>query len=184
MTLSAPTRRFASDQSGLAAVEFALVLPVLLLLALGLAEVGRFALLSLKLQHAATTMADLVSRDEALTVAAVQSMFSATGHIVQPFDIADQGVVVLSGIGVDPGKVAAVFWQQHGAGKLARASDIGTSGGKATLPKDLAVRDGETVIAAEVFFSYEPWLLRLVPATLLRRVAYFRPRLGTLRSLG
>ena len=91
---------------------------------------------------------------------------------------------MLSGIGVDPGKAAAVFWQQHGAGKLARASDIGASGGKATLPKDLVVRDGETVIAAEVFFSYEPWLLRLVPATLLRRVAYYRPRLGTLRSLG
>ena len=58
-----------------------------------------------------------------------------------------------------------MFWQQQGAGKLARASDIGASGGKATLPKDLVLRDGETVIVAEVLFRYEPWLLGLVPET-------------------
>ena len=55
---------FCRDQRGIAAVEFALVLPVMILFSLGIAEVGRFALLNLKLQHAATTMADLAARDE------------------------------------------------------------------------------------------------------------------------
>ena len=50
---------FRRDRAGIAAVEFALVLPVMILFSLGIAEVGRFALLNLKLQHAATTMADL-----------------------------------------------------------------------------------------------------------------------------
>src|SRR6476659_2222278 len=96
------------EDSGIAAVDFALVLPVMILFSLGLAEVGRFALLNLKLQHAANNMADLASRDEQLSVAAVTSMFSATQHIVQPFDIADQGKVILSGVGVDTGVPAKI----------------------------------------------------------------------------
>ena len=178
-----PWQRLRSDRSGIAAVEFALVLPVMLLFSLGVAEVGRFALLNLKLQHVATTMADLASRDEQLTLAAVQSMFSAAEHIANPFDIANDGVVILSGAGVEAKAPAAVFWQQRGAGKLGQTSGIGKSGESARLPADLILRDGETVVVAEAIFHYRPWLLRVLPETVLRRVAYFRPRLGTLRNL-
>ncbi len=176
-------RCFRRDERGIAAVEFALVLPVLILFSMGLAEVGRFTLLTLKLQHAATTMGDLAARDEQLSLAAVQSMFTAMDHIVQPFDLSDQGVVVLSGVGVDNGSAPKIFWQEHGAGKLKENSWIGLAGANATLPKDLLLRDGETVIVAEAMFRYEPWLLALIPQAMLRRVAFYRPRLGTLRSL-
>jgi Flp pilus assembly pilin Flp len=176
-------REFWGDRSGIAAVEFALVLPVMILFSLGIAEVGRFALLTLKLQHAATTMGDLASRDEELTVGAVQSMFSAMQHIVQPFDLADDGVVIVSGVGIDGGGPPTVFWQLNGAGALDETSEVGAEGGDATLPGDLILRDGETVIVAEAVFRYTPWLLAIVPETLLRRAAYYRPRLGTLREL-
>ena len=59
-------------------------------------------------------------------------MFTAMDHIVQPFDISDQGVVVLSGVGVDKGSAPKIFWQQHGAGKLSENSQIGLSGANAT----------------------------------------------------
>ena len=176
-------QRLAKDRSGLAAVEFALILPVMILFAMGIAEVGRFALLSLKLQHAANTMADLASRDEELSLAAVQSMFSAMQHIVQPFEIGADGLVIVSGVGVDAGGEPTVFWQEEGAGALDEASVVGAEGGDAALPDDLILRDGETVIVAEAYFHYTPWLLRIVPETILRRMAFYRPRLGTLRSL-
>jgi Flp pilus assembly protein TadG len=174
---------FWRDRRGIAAVEFALVLPVMILFSLGVAEVGRFALLTLKLQHAANTMADLASRDEELSLAAVQSMFSAMQHIVQPFDLTNDGVVIVSGVGVNAGDPPTVFWQEEGAGALDQGSQIGTAGGDATLPADLILRDGETVIVAEAVFRYTPWLMTLVPETLLRRSAFYRPRLGTLREL-
>ena len=176
-------RRLWGDRSGIAAVEFALVLPVMILFSLGIAEVGRFALLTLKLQHAANTMADLASRDEELSLAAVQSMFSAMQHIVQPFDLGRDGLVIVSGVGVDNGSPPTVFWQEEGAGALEESSTIGSDGGDATLPADLILRDGETVIVAEAVFRYTPWLLALIPETLLRRTAFYRPRLGTLRAL-
>ena len=115
-------RCFRRDERGVAAVEFALVLPVMILFSLGLAEVGRFTLLTLKLQHAATTMGDLASRDAQLSLAAVQSMFTAMDHIVQPFDLTDQGVVVLSGVGIDNGSEPTIFWQEQGAGYLRRTA--------------------------------------------------------------
>ncbi len=176
-------QRFWRDRRGIAAVEFALILPIMILFSLGVAEVGRFALLTLKLQHAANTMADLASRDEELSLTAVQSMFSAMQHIVQPFDISGAGVVIVSGVGIDPGNPPTVYWQEEGAGTLAEGSEVGTEGGDATLPADLILRDGETVIVAEAVFRYTPWLLSLIPETLLRRTAYYRPRLGTLRAL-
>ena len=76
-----------------------------------------------------------------------------------------------------------VLWQEAGAGSLGEASGIGVEGAPATLPDDLLLRDDETVIIAEAVFRYQPWLLGIVPETLLRRAAYYRPRLGTLRSL-
>jgi hypothetical protein len=174
---------FWRDRHGIAAIELALILPVMILFSLGVAEVGRFALLTLKLQHAANTMADLASRDEELSLAAVQSVFSAMQHIVLPFDLINAGVVIVSGVGGNLGNPPTVFWQEEGAGALDETSEIGDAGGDATLPADLILRDGETVIVAEAVFRYTPWLLALVLETLLRRSAYYRPRLGTLRAL-
>lgn len=176
-------RRLWRDRRGLAAVEFALVLPILLLLSLGAVEVGRLALLGLKLQHAADTIADLASREATLSAASLAAMLDAARHIAQPFDISADGVVIVSGVGVDNGGPPTVLWQQRGAGSLAVTSGIGAVGGRAALPPALVVRDGDTVIVAEIHFRYRGWLMRLAPAATLRRIAFHRPRLGTLRSL-
>ena len=61
MRLRSAARAFRDDRRGFAAVEFALILPVLLLFALGVTEVGRFVLLGIKAQHAADTVADLAA---------------------------------------------------------------------------------------------------------------------------
>jgi Flp pilus assembly protein TadG len=172
------------DRRGVAAVEFALVLPVLLLFALGAVEASRFALLGLKLQHAAETIADLASRPPTLSAAELDSLLASARPIVQPFDIGQDGVVTVSAVGADNGGPAIVVWQRQGGGGLAATSGIGAVGGGATLPADLVVRDGDTVIVAEVHFHYRGWLLQILPEARLRRVAFYRPRLGALRSLG
>lgn len=182
---TAMTRRFARDERAAAVVEFALVLPVLLLFALGVTEVGRLALLAIKLQHAATAIADLASRlpDEQLTRATLNDLFDAAEHILEPFDVAAEGVAIVSGVETNGGGSATVLWQERGAGSLAAASGIGRKGGSAALPSELLSRSGEIVIVAELFFHYRAWLLGVVPESMLRRVAFFRPRLGTLRQV-
>lgn len=171
------------DERGISAVEFALVLPVLLMLVLGSIEVARFTLLSLKLQHAATTLADLAARDELLTEAGLDDLFSAARRIAAPFDVATEGAMIVTGIAAEDGSGALVYWRRA-AGLAETLSVLGETGGAADLPDTLAVDDGETVIAAEVLFNYQRWLLGVIPNRTLRRLAFYRPRLGTLRELG
>jgi hypothetical protein len=175
--------RFWADRRAFAAVEFALVLPVLLLFALGVSEVARFALLGLKVQHAADTLADLAAGSAQLTPAGMTDMFDAVPYIVQPFDAASRGRMIVSGVSVTGNGPPTILWQCRGPGAFAATSRIGARGGRATLPADLVLRDGETAIVSEMYFGYERALLGLVPATTLRRVAFYRPRLMMPTSL-
>jgi Flp pilus assembly protein TadG len=175
--------RFRADPRGFAAVEFALILPVLLLLALGVTEIARFAMLGLKVQHAADTVADLASGSATLTPAGMTDMFNAVRHIVQPFDAASRGRVIVSGVSMTGNGRPTVLWQCRSAGSFSATSEVGAGGGRATLPARLVLRDGETVIVGEMFFGYQATLLRLVPAATIRRVAFYRPRFAMPTSL-
>jgi Flp pilus assembly protein TadG len=183
-----PARRlvllsFWRDGRGISAVEFALVAPVLLVLSMGLVEIGRFAMLTLKLQHAATTLADLATREETMTTATLDALFNAVTHITRPFVLTQDGVAVVTLVGANNGSGPRVYWQRRGVGSYAAGSTVGATGGAATLPSSLAVRDGETLLTAEVVFHYRPWLLGIVPDRVLRRTSYYRPRMGALATL-
>jgi Flp pilus assembly protein TadG len=178
-------RALLADRRGVGAVELALAAPVLLLLLVGLGEVGTYVLLNLKLQHAATALADLATRESTLTATQLDDLFQAAPQITAPFALGGNAVAIVTSVGADNGGGPTVEWQRAGAGTLAATSNIGTKvGGKATLPSGLLLRDGETIVAAELVYGYKHWLLGMVPDATLRRVAYYRPRLGGLRTLG
>lgn len=86
--------RLADDRSGIAAIEFALLFPVLAILFLGSYEVSDLLLHYLKLQAAAETAADLVSQTPVNTY--LESSGSSSGwdftnitnavdHVMTPF---------------------------------------------------------------------------------------------------
>jgi Flp pilus assembly protein TadG len=62
------SRYLRHDQSGLAAVEFALILPIMLLLFLGSFETTNLVLAYMKLEASAETAADLVAQTRVNTV--------------------------------------------------------------------------------------------------------------------
>jgi Flp pilus assembly protein TadG len=167
--------------SGNSAVEFALVLPVLMLLMLGSAEMGRFVILHQKVDRVAVTTSDLVARAETINETDLNDIFDAADYVAQPFDLAGLGIVIVSAVTNDDGSGARVAWQRSGGGSGTYTSQIGVPGGVATLTTDFEVREGETAIIAEVFYDFEPFLSELIvePQTLYRR-AHHRPRLGTL----
>ena len=65
---STPAGELASDRSGTAAIEFALVVPVMVTLFLGSYETANLVLASMKLEAAAETAADLVAQTKVNTV--------------------------------------------------------------------------------------------------------------------
>src|SRR5690606_22840921 len=60
-------RRFFDDRSGIGAVEFALVAPLIIMLILATTELGQYTLKSQSLGMAAGRVGDLVTREEGLS---------------------------------------------------------------------------------------------------------------------
>ena len=75
-------RRARRDASGAVLIEMAIVIPVMLTLLMGGVETGRYVYLHMKLQNAATGIADVATRDEILTNAALQDVFWAAERFV------------------------------------------------------------------------------------------------------
>lgn len=177
-------RRFREDRRGSFLVELAFTLPVLLVITIGSFDTGRYVLLHQKMNRAASTMADLVSRPSSISSSQIDLMFSAADELLQPFDLTGSGHVIVSSVSKAAGDAAVVDWQHSGGGSLSASSAIGTAGGAPSLPSGFTVRDGENLIVAEVFFDYEPYFLDFVlEPSVISHVAIRRPRRGDLSTL-
>ena len=171
------------DERGVAHVEFALVLPVLMILLLTGVEVGRYTLLHLKMQHASFVMGDIVSRDASMTNCTLDGLFGAIQHATKPFEFENNGVVIVSGVSKQEAENdPKVRWQATGAGGLSASSTVGTPVGNADLPDGFTLQDDQSILVVELYFQTEPWLLGFIPQTVIDKTTYYRPRLGSIES--
>ena len=176
-------RTLLRDRRGITTVEFALTVPIMVFLFTALAETGAFLLLHVKLQHATISVADLITRDERISEGTVADLFEAVPEIMSPFELGSDGVVVVSAVGRLGDDAPQVLWQRRGAGPLIRASEIGPEGATVTAPGGLPLRADETLVAAELFFNYEPLIFPFFGTHEIRKSAFYRPRLGALREI-
>lgn len=94
--LVARIRGLRASQTGVAAVEFALILPVLIVLLFGLFETTQAVTADRKLTLLARSLADLSSRDSEVTNSDMTTIFSASAAIMRPFDASGLEMVVTS----------------------------------------------------------------------------------------
>lgn len=181
--------RLWRDRTGVVATEFALFLPMLVAILIGSAEIGRLVILTQKVQNGAFFFADLIARNETIDVATLQDVFLAVGMVLEPFDFSENGkaiVTVVSGTDED-GPV--INWQQSWGVQTLGPSAVGavdlTDGEQdpANLPAVLSLGANETLVVTEVFFAFEPLFGVLIDPLTVHRVAYHKPRLGTLETL-
>ena len=177
-------RRFARDQHGVAAMEFALCAPLLMTLFVGGYEISRYLIVTLKVEKTAFTVADVVSQSSALTLSEMNQYVSAATQIMLPYSFAADGRVIVSSVyqtGTTP--PSTVRWQYSGGGSLVRSSQVGNVNGAASLPTGMTLADRENVIVAEVFYRYQPYFtLGVLSPRDIYHTAIFKPRLGALTS--
>jgi Flp pilus assembly protein TadG len=180
-------RRLVRGRDGVALVDFALVLPLLLFLLLGCLEVGRYVLLNQKLSRAAIGTSDLVSQAKHAVVADIDQVFAATLHTMRPFTLGTDGVVVITSVSTDDTLpvTPTISWQMSGGGTAAFASKVGaTVGQPANLPAGFTMEENQDIIIAEVFYDYQPFFFgQVVSPKVIRYVGLHHPRLGPLRTL-
>ncbi len=171
---SFPGKLLRNDRGNIL-VEFAMAMPILTLLLVGGVELGRYVLLNQKLDRAVMTLSDLVASTTSVSVSDVNQIFNATSLVLDPFPLGAQGAVVISSVKEDSG-TPKIFWQRTGGGSLSVTSTIGVQAGNATLSNNALVTSSEGVIIGEIFYEYQPWFTDLIPSSVIRHQAIFRPR--------
>jgi len=171
-------RRVLRDRRGNLSVELGMAMPVLAGLLLSGVEITRYVLINQKVERTSATIADLVAQSYGMSEAEMASLFTASGYVMDPYDIDTEGQVVVSSIS-SSGGVATINWQRAYGG-----SAIGVEGGTASLPSGFEVCDGESVVATEVFYDYERMIFQTVlDGETLYKFAFFRPRFSSLETI-
>jgi Flp pilus assembly protein TadG len=170
-TLTGCIRRFSRDTRGVSAVEFALVLPLMLTLYLGSTEVSQAISASRKVTLVSRTVADLSSQNASISAASVTDILSASSVIVSPFAVANLKVTVTC-VSVDSTGHATATWSKTLNGTARGA------GSAVTLPGPLSV-NSTSLLWSEVQYSYRPTIGYVITGTMtLKDQMYMRPRMS------
>ena len=88
-------KAFRCDRRGIAAVEFAMIAPVLMLMMLGTVEIGRAVVTSRRFNLVTSVISDLVARESVMTNAELDAIALGAQIIWQPYNQATLKFVVM-----------------------------------------------------------------------------------------
>ena len=173
---------FARAERGLAVVEFALILPVMMTLFYGTIEVTRYILITQKVEKLAHSIADVTSQEQTASAAVLNQALAATSDIMSPYTMTTNGTVFITSLYRAPNTTdATVNWRYQGGGGLPETSRLGAQGTVPTVPGGFTFDERENIVAAEVFFRFSPLISsQFFGTTTIYRSAFYKPRLGAL----
>lgn len=161
-------RRWAGDERGVSAIEFAMLAPVLIVFYMGMTEFCQGFMAQKRMGHVSATVADLIAQEETVNTATIDDVFAIGGLIMKPFPTSTLHQRVSSV--TRTGGQNRVDWSR-GDGMEARAA-----GSTVTLPTDL-IGEGESVVMSEVTYDYDSAADYLMPGlTRFAHSYYLRPR--------
>jgi Flp pilus assembly protein TadG len=155
------------DQRGLAAVEFAFVLPIMLSMLLGLVELSNALGLRAAVTNMASTAADLIAQEKAATGSDMDNVFSALNAMLYGYSANGTIIKITSvndaGVGKSPTVSWSCAWGASGATSFAPLA----KGATPTLPTGtITPGDGTSVIWAEVVYTYNSPLKYFIPSAM------------------
>ena len=160
---------FGRDRRGMAAVEFALIAPVMVLLYCGLAEFTMAMMAERRVAHSASVIADLVAQTPQVKSGELTDIFTVGGSILNPFPTTPLKMRITSVV-ADVNGVPKVSWSQgQGLSALTVNSTV-------TVPNNLLAA-GDSVVMADVQYAYtSPLQIVLPDALAFTSTFYLKPR--------
>lgn len=152
---------FAKAEGGAAAVEFALLLPILITLFFGVVETTLALVCRADVSQMASTAADLISQVKTASSADISNIYSASGTVLYPYytgGATGKPTIRITSVNYDstlgsPTTSGKVAWTctQAGTGTLTPASR--SVGSTVTFTQPLMTTNG-SVIMAEIAYNY------------------------------
>ena len=159
---------WARGVEAIAAVEAALIFPILLVMLLGTFDAGRGLLAAQKTIRAAQVTADLVARHRSVTDTDLDEAITGGQLSMAPYDTTSYGVDMVSLEFEDDGDIVSLWCETRNSPVN---TNITNSLGALAVP-------GEGIIAVTVRFDYEPTFSGFVFDTIeMQEIAYARGRL-------
>jgi Flp pilus assembly protein TadG len=165
-------RGFAADQRGVSAIEFAILLPLMLTLYLGGVEVSQAVSADRKTTLVAHTVGDLTAQASNVASSDVTNIFNAATAVAYPLASSNLSVT-LSSVCIDStGTKATIGWSQTLNG-TARSGTV-----TSLVPSALMVANS-SLIWGEAHYAYKPTIGWTITGTLnLGDQFFLRPRLS------
>jgi Flp pilus assembly protein TadG len=162
---------FVRNHEGVSAIEFSMLLPLMLTLYLGTVEISQGVAIDRKVTLATRAVADLASQLSTISTAEMANILKASATVISPFD-QSQLKVVVSGVNIDAAGAATIAWSTTLNGV---ARTVGTA---VTVPASFKT-NGTMVILGEASYLYTPAIAYVMTGSLnLTDRIFMRPRLS------
>ena len=159
----------AHDTRGVSAVEFALILPIMIIMYIGAVEFSHALTVDRRVTAVASAASDLVAQTDEITSNEVQDIFTASTSIMSPYTAAPISIVLTSVV-ADENNDTTVAWS------CALNGAAHSTGSSYTLPGGLT-QAFSSVIVAEVSYSYQPPIGHYMTGGInMTETFYLRPR--------
>ena len=165
--------RFVRDRRGVSAVEFALILPTMIALYLGIAETGNAITVYRRMSAIASTAADLTAQTKTVSTADLDDIVSASSAILSPYPTRRRSRSCFRAS--LPTRTITARWN----GATRTRDRVGRDNSAYPLPAGLTEADS-SVIVAEITYAFSPLVdlkTFFSPGSFtMKRTFYARPR--------
>jgi Flp pilus assembly protein TadG len=157
-----------------AAVEFAIILPVMMFLYIGTFEVTQAIRVDGKVARIADTVGNLITRLKTIDTTSLTNIFAISSAIMNPFDDARLTMTVTA-VKVDANGKATVKWAKANRGSAAAI------GAAYVVPVELVGLNDTYFVVTKASYDYQPLfgLSGIVGDMTFLHEAQFRPRKST-----
>jgi Flp pilus assembly protein TadG len=167
-----PLLGFVSNSRAIAAVEFALMLPLMLFVFVGAAQVGQAIEISRKVTVTTRIVTDLVTQYATVTGTTLTSVLGASSAVIAPYS-ASSLTITVSEISTNSKGAATVTWSSSLNGTPL------TKGANFTLPTALD-QNNISLIYGQVSYAFTPILgYKIIGPVNINDQIYMSPRLTT-----
>ena len=162
--------RFARQEAGIAAVEFSLILPILVVLWIGGVEVTQALSVDRRMNNLASAIGDLVARSKVVTYDDVDDIFDIAPGALYPFGTSELSMRITA-VSMDDDGDASVDWTRV-SGTPPTQLSLNT-----IIPETLRVPETQ-LIMSEVYNTYTPAVGYVISGSIdLEDRMFFVPRL-------